>query len=235
WRAISASRRRSDASSLVQRSRATIAMSRRTIHWIARSRGMPASYPFTMDPYAVLGVQPGSSPAEVARAYRRKAKEWHPDVRGTEDALRRMALINAAYEQIRDGKAAEQQAPVSRRAGGTRSRRAGHWLADDVRRSLGAELLAALDDGEPVELVTRTSTWASPQALLALTDRRILWLLDDAISHRVRSLAFKAITAVEVKRRRRSSSVRISRRRGRPIEFAELPAATASAIARAIA
>jgi hypothetical protein len=184
-----------------------------------------------MDPYAVLGVQPGSSPAEVARAYRAKAKEWHPDVRGTEDALRRMAVINAAYEQIRDGKVAKprSQAPVARRQ---RRARAGHWLSDDVRRSLGSELLAALEDGEPVELVTRTSTWASPQALLAVTDRRLLWLLDDAISHRVRSLAFKAITAVEVRPRRRSASVRVARKRGRPIEFAELAPATASAIAR---
>jgi hypothetical protein len=186
-----------------------------------------------MDPYAVLGVQPGSSPEEIARAYRQKAKEWHPDVRGTEDALRRMALINAAYEQIRDGRAAEQRAEpkVTRRAG---RRRAGHWLPDDVRRTLGAELLAALEPDEPVELVTQTSTWASPQALLAVTDRRLLWLLDDAISHRVRSLAFKAVTAVEVKRRRRSASVRVSRARGKPIEFAELPEATASAIARAL-
>ena len=190
-----------------------------------------------MDPYAVLGVQPGSSPEEIARAYRQKAKEWHPDVRGTEDALRRMALINAAYEQIRDGKLPTALAPstdasdVARRP---RRKRAGDWLAADVRRSLGVELLAALEDGEPVELVTRTSTWASPQALLAVTDRRLLWLLDDAISHRVRSLAFTAITAVEVKRRRRSSSVRVSRRRGRPIEFAELSAATASAVSDAV-
>jgi len=186
-----------------------------------------------VDPYAVLGVQPGSSPEEIARAYRQKAKEWHPDVRGTEDALRRMALINAAYEQIRDGKAPGPQA-TAKVIRQPRRRRAGHWLPDDVRRSLGPELLAALEENEPVELVTQTSTWASPQTLLAVTDRRLLWLLDDAISHRVRSLAFKAITAVEVKRRRRSTNVRVSRRRGRPIEFAELPEATASAIAHAL-
>jgi curved DNA-binding protein CbpA len=198
---------------------------------------MAASYPFTMDPYAVLGVAPGSSPEEVARAYRAKAKEWHPDIRGTEDALRRMAVINAAYEQIRDGRkpAAPHAAPRTEhgRAGRVR-RRAGHWLPDDVRRSLGAELLAALEDREPVELVTRASTWASPQTLLAVTDRRLLWLLDDAISHRVRSLPFKAIADVEVRSRRRSSSLRVSRRRGRPIEFAELPPATAGRIASAL-
>jgi hypothetical protein len=186
-----------------------------------------------VDPYSVLGVRPEASADEVARAYRAKAKEWHPDVRGTEEALRRMALINAAYEQIRDGKVPPAEAaPVTTRA---RHPRAGHWLADDVRRALGAELLAALDPGEPVELVTRASTWASPQTVLAVTDRRLLWLLDDAITHRVRSLAFSAITTMEVKRRRRSSSVRVSRRRGRPIEFADLPPATAAAIAGSIA
>jgi hypothetical protein len=67
-----------------------------------------------------------------------------------------------------------------------------------------------------------------------VTDRRLLWLLDDAISHRVRSLAFKAITAVEVKRRRRSASVRVSRRRGRPIDFADLDEATATAVRDAV-
>jgi hypothetical protein len=184
-----------------------------------------------MDPYAVLGVQPGSSPEEVARAYRAKAKEWHPDVRGTEDALRRMALINAAYEQIRDGRAAPASRAAERRP---RRPRAGGWLSGDVRRALGSELLAALEEGEPVELITRASTWASPQTLLAVTDRRLLWLLDDAISHRVRSLAFRAITGVEVKHRRRSSSVRVSRRRGRPIEFAELPPAIAAAVDDAV-
>ncbi|MDX6657406.1 MAG: hypothetical protein QOH62_2199 [Solirubrobacteraceae bacterium] len=185
-----------------------------------------------MDAYSVLGVEPGASPDEIARAYRAKAKEWHPDVRGTEDALRRMALINAAYEQIRDGRsptpaAAQAAAPATRQ-------RRGHWLPDDVRRSLGAELLGALKEGEPVELVTRTSTWASPQTLLALTDRRLVWLLDDAISHRVRSLDFKAIKGIEVKRRRRSSSVRVSRKRGKPIEFAELTPDAASAIVRTL-
>jgi hypothetical protein len=195
---------------------------------------MTASYPFTVDPYAVLGVAPGSSPEEVARAYRAKAKEWHPDIRGTEDALRRMALINAAYEQIRDGRKPPAPPATGRTQHRPRRRRAGHWLPDDVRRSLGAELLAALEENEPVELVTRTATWASPQAVLAVTDRRLLWLLDDAISHRVRSLAFKAITGVEVKRRRRSSSVRVARKRGRPIEFAELSPTTAQRIASAL-
>jgi hypothetical protein len=192
---------------------------------------MTASYPFTMDPYAVLGVQPGASSEEIARAYRAKAKEWHPDIRGTEDALRRMAVINAAYEKLRDGR--PPPAPAASGAPARRPRR-GHWLADSIRRSLGAELLAALNEDEPVQLVTRASTWASPQTLLAVTDSRLLWLLDDAISHRVRSLEFKAITGVEKRDRRKSSAVRISRRRGRPVEFAELPAEIATTLAASL-
>ena len=73
-------------------------------------------------------------------------------MRGTEDALRRMALINAAYEQIRGREAAQTGAPGADGAGVSRRprrRRAGDWLADDVRRSLGAELLAALEQDEP--------------------------------------------------------------------------------------
>src|SRR5689334_24805213 len=149
-----------------------------------------------------------------------------------------MAQINAAYDLLRSEAWLERHGrvapPAPAAAAPERRAPAGAWLAEAVRRALGRELLVALEPEEAIAMVTPTSTWASPQALLAVTDRRLLWLLDDAISHRVRSLAFKAITAVEVKRRRRSASVRVSRRRGKPIEFAELPEATASAIARAL-
>ena len=66
-----------------------------------------------------------------------------------------------------------------------------------LRRALGRELLGALEDGEDVAMVTPTSTWASPQALLAVTDRRLLWLLDDAPTHRVRSLRYRDVADVQ--------------------------------------
>src|SRR5256885_10712182 len=37
-----------------------------------------------MDPYALLGVAPGASERELTRAYRRLAKQWHPDRAGDE-------------------------------------------------------------------------------------------------------------------------------------------------------
>ncbi len=57
------------------------------------------------DPHAVLGVAPGASAATIKAAWRRLAREHHPDlaVDATERraATRRMAEINAAYNELR--------------------------------------------------------------------------------------------------------------------------------------
>ena len=111
---------------------------------------------------------------------------------------------------------------------------AGDWLDPATRRALGPELLGALRAHEAVRLVTPASVWASPQALLAVTDSRLLWLLDDAVTGRVRTLDFAAVTGVETRLswpRRRTASLRVSRRNGRrPISFGELRPETARAI-----
>jgi hypothetical protein len=196
----------------------------------------------SVDPFAVLGVAPGASGEEVAAAYRRLAKRWHPDRARGQEAARRMAEINAAYDLLRSERwldrhgrptppAAPEHAPARRAP-------AGACLAEVVRRALGRELLGVLEDGETVAIVTPTSTWASPQALLAVTDRRLLWLLDDAPTHRVRSLRFHDVAAVEQGVRRplrRSAVLRVRTSAGRKLSFAELRPATAAAIARRLA
>jgi hypothetical protein len=195
-----------------------------------------------VDPHAVLGVQPGASPAEVAAAYRRLAKEWHPDVAGAAAAVARMAEINAAYAALRDGGGGAVNGtpggPGGVAAAGARRAPAGAWLAEDVRRALGRELLAALEPGEPVELVTPAATWASPQSVLVLTDRRLLWLLDDAPTNRVRSLRFRDVAGAERRLtwpRRRRAELRVHTRGGRRHAFADLGPAVADAIARRVA
>jgi hypothetical protein len=103
-----------------------------------------------------------------------------------------------------------------------------------MRRALGGELLRALEPEEKVVLVTPAATWASPQTLLALTDRRLLWLLDDAPTHRVRSLRLGAITHVESRVRRplrRVAALRVQVRGERRLVFSELRPATAMALA----
>jgi hypothetical protein len=64
-----------------------------------------------VDPFAILGVDPGVSERELASAYRRQAKRWHPDRHGGGAA--RMAELNAAYERAR--RAVQQAAPAGRR------------------------------------------------------------------------------------------------------------------------
>lgn len=62
------------------------------------------------DPHVVLGVPPDASQAVIKAAWRKLARQHHPDVAGSEPvaaraATRRMAEINAAYEQLRAGDA----------------------------------------------------------------------------------------------------------------------------------
>ena len=53
------------------------------------------------DPYKVLGVQPGASQEEIKRAYRRKAKECHPDLHPDDpNADKRMNEVNEAYDML---------------------------------------------------------------------------------------------------------------------------------------
>lgn len=58
------------------------------------------------DPHDVLGVRPGATAGAVKAAWRRLAREHHPDLTGDDPAAsrvatRRMAEINEAYESLR--------------------------------------------------------------------------------------------------------------------------------------
>ena len=55
------------------------------------------------DPYAVLGVSRDASEDEIKSAYRKLAKQYHPDLHpGDEECARKMNEINAAYEAIKN-------------------------------------------------------------------------------------------------------------------------------------
>jgi hypothetical protein len=189
-----------------------------------------------MDPYAVLGVRPGAPDQEVAAAYRDAAKRWHPDRVGVESA-ERMAEINAAYDLVRAMAQHESgtlrdpgvgAAPPPPPPGRTR----GEWLIPPLRQALGHELLGALHRGEEVRLVTPVSTWASPRAILAVTDRRLLWLLDDAPVARVHSLAFRNVVEIAHRVKRRHATLTVRTLGGRKHVFHELRPGTASTIER---
>lgn len=60
-----------------------------------------------MDAYALLGVEHSASPAEIRHAYKRRAREHHPDRHPANSpeqrvATERMTAINEAYQVVRD-------------------------------------------------------------------------------------------------------------------------------------
>ena len=60
------------------------------------------------DPYKVLGVSRDASDDEIKQAYRRLAKQYHPDRNpGDAAAAKKMQEINAAYEQIKNPEKAQ--------------------------------------------------------------------------------------------------------------------------------
>jgi len=52
--------------------------------------------------YKLLGIQENATEQEIKKAYRKLAKEYHPDVNKTKEAEEKFKEINAAYEVLSD-------------------------------------------------------------------------------------------------------------------------------------
>lgn len=64
-------------------------------HTAARSE-----YSGSSSDYELLGVTVGANQDEIKKAYRRKAREWHPDLNPDPNANQMMQKINLAYERL---------------------------------------------------------------------------------------------------------------------------------------
>lgn len=53
-----------------------------------------------MNPYEILGVSQGDSKEEIKKAFKEKAREWHPDINKSEDAEEKFKEINQAYQTL---------------------------------------------------------------------------------------------------------------------------------------
>lgn len=60
------------------------------------------------DHYEVLGVERTASPEEIKKAYRRLARELHPDVNPSEDAAERFKSVTHAYDVLSDAEQRER-------------------------------------------------------------------------------------------------------------------------------
>ena len=54
------------------------------------------------DPYSVLGLGREASSSEISRAYRRAARETHPDSHQGNPSVERFNAVRDAYETLRD-------------------------------------------------------------------------------------------------------------------------------------
>ena len=87
---------------------------------------------FQGDPYRTLGIAPGASLNEIRSAYRRLAKQYHPDAAG-ERALPRFLAIQAAYERLVDGEGRLRPPGSGSRAATGRAGGGEPWRADPSR------------------------------------------------------------------------------------------------------
>ncbi len=119
--------------------------------------------------------------------------------------------------------------------GGPQRPRDGRWLSDRVRGALPPEVLRELQPFEDVRLVTRASTWQSPQIVLAVTDRRLLWSPLHAFSPRVHVVRHADVATVTQRLRRplrRRAVVQMRTQGGRKLDFGDLDPEAATLIER---
>jgi len=89
-----------------------------------------------LDPYAVLGVPRGATSLEIARAHRRLAKRYHPDLHPEVGGADRMRRVNAAWRLL-SNPAARAAYDLEHPAGSAGT--GGHWVPPPAIRPFRTE------------------------------------------------------------------------------------------------
>ncbi len=124
----------------------------------------------TRDHYAVLGVGRGASEDEIRSAYRKLARQYHPDVNDADDAAARFREVTEAYEVLSDPQRRQRYDMFGGAGGfgdfgigdifetffgGDRRRERGPVRGADLRMETLLELVDAVRGGERVISVPR--------------------------------------------------------------------------------
>lgn len=132
--------------------------------------------------YEVLGVAPGATPSELKAAFRRRARELHPDLHPADpEATRRFQELNEAYRAVSTGQPDGPPSPDPSPAGSRSWPEAGAAHAATMElpairilaRDCSWPVLRVIELSQPAELV---QTWGGWWAVLpdARDQRRFL-------------------------------------------------------------
>src|SRR5256885_2891578 len=130
----------------------------------------------TADYYALLGVARGATDEQIRSAYRRLARQYHPDVNKADDAAERFKQITEAYEVLTDPQRRQRYDMFGSGPGGLgdfgigdlfetffggdlrRREPRGPMRGADLRMEIEIELIDAVRGGERVIRVPRLET-----------------------------------------------------------------------------
>lgn len=116
------------------------------------------------NPYRVLGVPDGASEEECAKAYKRLAKKYHPDLNPNDKhAAEKMAEINAAFDQIKNGSAGQTAREKYRSSARNRSSSAPDYYTSIAQFINNRQFTQALNLLNNIE--DRTAQWYYLSAL----------------------------------------------------------------------
>lgn len=132
----------------------------------------------TRDPYEVLGVSRGASEDEIKQAYRRLAKQYHPDLHpGDAACAKKMNEINEAYDllkirrRIRHIANSSSKAPISRHTASSSRRISSRTSSITIRSASGPRRQALRTVRTRTSTTTATPTPISPAAARTRTSR----------------------------------------------------------------
>ena len=142
--------------------------------------------------YAVLGLEPGAAPDEIRAAYRRLAREFHPDAGG--DA-RYMRAINKAWAELGDP---ERRDAYDRRMGIDRTVRVSPAPAVDESMPLTSMIQTRTSGGTTLDF-GRYEGWTIGELARHDPDY-LLWLERTPTGRHLQAEIRAALEAIEARR-----------------------------------